>query len=156
MGVRAWMNQNPRTVTGITGAVVGVALVSIVVQVMATRHRPPTAAPKIYYSDDDGKTYFAASSDLVPPFDHNGNQAVRAYIFQCPGGKPFVGYLERYAPKAHDAIVAGHRTANLERFGRDLKRPGDVNWTKSGDLAVENKIENVTCPDGGTPELIDP
>jgi hypothetical protein len=156
MGIRDWTNRNPRTVSGVVGAVVVVALASIVVQVMATRHRAPTSSPSIYYSDDDGKTFFAASSDLVPPFDHDGQPAVRAYVFSCSSGKSFVGYLERYTPAAHDAIAAGHRTADVERFGRELKRPGDATWVKSGNLAIENKITNITCPDGGTLELVEP
>ena len=156
MGVREFMN-NHRGITLTAASVVAVLAVGfIVVQVMANRKKYPSDSPDSYFSVDDGKTFFVASSDNIPPFDWKGQKAVHAYVFQC-GGKKFVGYMERYTSDARNAILAGKRTPQIERFGRELKKPGAGEWAKSGDLAVEAKISDVRCPDGkGVPEAVEP
>src|SRR2546423_7266214 len=134
MGIREWINQHRGVATGMVSAVVLLAVGLIVVQVMASRKKYPSESPDSYFSVDDGKTFFVASSDNIPPFDYKGQQAVHAYVFQS-NGKKFVGYLERYTSDARSAILAGKRSPQIERFGRELKKPGDKEWVKSGDLA---------------------
>ncbi len=58
MGAREWLNQHPKVAIGggITIAVLAIALV--VVQVRASRHRYPAAVPNLYFTADDGKTFF--------------------------------------------------------------------------------------------------
>src|SRR5271170_3620876 len=142
MGLREWFNQHPRVTGGIISVLVLVAIGVIVKQVLASRRAFPSGSPQAYFTVDDGQTYFTASSDNYPPFDYNGQQAVSAYVFES-NGKRFVGYLERFTPEAHALIVAGKGSAETLRFGRELKRPGDKGWVKSGDLATETKITNV-------------
>lgn len=93
----------------------------------------PIDAPEYYFTVDDGKTFFAASSDNIPPFDYDGQQAVLADVFQCDG-KKFVGYMERFTPKYHDEVVAHGLTPDAMRFGRELKKPGDAKWFHPSDL----------------------
>jgi hypothetical protein len=157
MGAREWMDSHPRlTIAGGCGIVV-LAIGLIVAQVLAGKHRYPSGPPDNYYTDDDGKTFFAASSANVPPFDHNGQQAVRAYVFKC-GGQQFVGYLERFTPRYHDAVVAHGETPESVRFGREIKNPGEAKWHAVTDLATENKLTDVHCPSGGAdiPEAVEP
>src|SRR3954471_9854250 len=152
MGIRETINNNPRAATGVMIGVVVLAIGYVVVQVMASRKKFPDSSPDSYFSIDDGKTFFTANSDNVPPFEYNGKQAVHACVFQA-NGQRFVGYLERYTPEARAAILAGKRTPQIERFGRELKRPGDPIWVKSGDLATEPKItQNIHAPGGTTAE----
>lgn len=157
MGAREWLNQHPNVAIGSGCAIVLLAIVLIVAEVRAGRHRYPSAAPDFYFTVDDGKTFFAASSDNIPPFDYDGQQAVLADVFQC-GGKRFVGYMERFTPKYHDAVVAHGLTPEAMRFGRELKKPGDAKWIPSGDLRAETKFTEVRCPDGGPgiPEAVEP
>ena len=156
MGIREWLDQHRRTAMGMGLGVVLLAVVSVVWQVLAQRKTFPSSLPDSYFTIDDGKTYFEANSANVPPFDYQGQQAVRAYVFECDG-KRFVGYMERYLPDAKQAILAGKKTVATERFGREMKKPGGPKWIKSGDLAVEGKISDVRCPDGhGTPTEIEP
>jgi len=157
IGAREWLNQHPKTAMG-GGCVIAVMAVGfIVVQVMAGRHKYPAGPPESYFTVDDGKTFFAASSDNIPPFDYNGQQAVSAYVFQC-GGQKFVGYMERFTPKFHDFVVAHGRTPEANKYGRELKRPGDAKWLQSGDLQKEGTLEDVHCPNGGSdiPEAVEP
>jgi hypothetical protein len=158
MGIRETINENPRVALGVMTGIVVIAIGYVVVQVMASRKKFPESSPDSFFSVDDGKTFFAASSDNIPPFDYKGRTAVHAYVFQHDG-KRFVGYLERYTPEARAAILAGKRTPQIERYGRELKRPGESSWIKSGDLAAEAKLtQNIRSPDGGggTPEAVEP
>ncbi len=114
-GVREWMNEHQRVTIGIFVGIVLVAIGAIVAQVLASRKAYPAASPDSYFTTDDGKTFFVASSDNIPPFDYSGQPAVHAYVFQC-GGKKFVGYLERYTSDARASILAGKRSPQIERF----------------------------------------
>ena len=156
MGIREWIDQHRGVTVGLISGIVLVAVGFIVAQVLANRKAYPVASPDSYFTVDDGKSFFVASSDNIPPFDHSGQQAVHAYVFQC-NGKQFVGYMERYTPDARKSILAGKRSPQIERFGREMKRPGAGEWIKSGDLVVESKISDVRCPDGkGVPEAVEP
>ena len=157
MGIREWTYKHPKASGWIIGSFVVVCTGVIVAEAMGNRKKYPSNSPDAYFTTDDGKSYFVASTDNFPPFDHGGHQAVRAYVFDC-GGKRFVGFLERYNGAIKKDLDSGKQlTTGMIRFGRELKRPSDTSWTPSGDLATETKIENVPCPDGnGTPAAIDP
>ena len=158
MGIREWANGHPKVMAGAVGTLVVFVGGAAVVQMVKSRRGYPSGPPDSYFTTDDGKTWFAAPSDNYPPFDHNGSPAVRAYVFEC-GGKKFVGFLERFAPDVRTKLDAAHPpTAAAVRTGREIKRPGDAKWTRTGDMATENKIENVSCPDGsgGTPDEVEP
>jgi hypothetical protein len=54
---------------------------------------PPTRA---WYTVDDGVTRFEDELERLPPFDHQGKQAVRTHVFSCDDGKTtFVAYLQK-------------------------------------------------------------
>jgi hypothetical protein len=148
MGIREFINRNPMLATGAVGLIVALAIGAIVYQVMASRHHFPEKSPDTFFSTDDGKSFFTASSDNVAPFEYKGKTAVHAYAFQKNGIK-FVGMLERYMPDARSAILAGKRTPEIERFGREIKLPGDATWVRTGDMAAEAKVQNaIHGPDG--------
>jgi hypothetical protein len=157
MGAREWLNQHPKVAIGggITVAVLAITLV--VVQIRAGRHRYPTAIPNLYFTVDDGKTFFVDNASNVAPFDYNGQQAVRAYVYKC-GSQKFVGYMERYNHKYHDLVVAKGSTPEAERFGREIKRPGDPKWFPCLNIQTEEKLTEVHCPTGSAdiPEALDP
>lgn len=156
-GVREWLNKHPGLATGLTAAVAVIAITAIVVQVLASRKRYPEGLPSAYFTVDDGQTYFVAGMENIPPFQHEGKEAVRAYVFKCGGGKPFVGYLERYNPEAHKAMVENRATPQHQIAGRDLKRPGANNpWVSTKDKKASIAVADVRCPDGGSPEPIEP
>jgi len=112
----------------------------------------PTQA---YFTDDDGATYFVDDINKVPPFDHDGRIAVRCYVFRCPDGKKFVGYLEKYTNAMAAEIRAIRASSNpqsLEKLdldaGRLIKKPGDGRWISvARDTALADSIAHVTCPD---------
>jgi hypothetical protein len=155
-GVREKINQHRRATAGIVVAVVALVSSVIVMQVLAGRRAFPTSAPEAFFSVDDGQTFFAASSENVAPFDFQGKQAVRAYVFEC-AGKRFVGYVERYTIPARATLINEKKsTPELQIHGRELKKPGEATWVSSGDFAAIAKVTDVRCPDGRAPEPVEP
>jgi len=158
MGIRETINRNPRIALSVITAIVVVAVGYVVMQVLASRRAFPSKSPEDYFTTDDGKTFFAASRDNLPPFDFEGKQAVHAYVFECPGtGKRFVGYLERYSAEARKKwIETKLADPGIQMNGRELKRPGDTTWVKSSDSKAVEKVMDVRCPDGKPAELVEP
>jgi hypothetical protein len=149
IGIRQRMNEHPRVTAAVIGVIVIASVGAVVMQVRAGRHTIAAHLPDSYFSVDDGKTFFVASGDNVAPFDYQGQQAVHALVYEC-NGKRFVGYLERYTPDARKLMIEKKSTPATEIYGRELKRPGDKSWVKSGDQKNCAKIVDVQCPDGSS------
>lgn len=66
--------------------------------------------------------------------------------------------MERYNAKFHDLVVARGSTPESERYGREIKRPGDPKWLSCLNMQMEMKMADVHCPNGGpdVPEAVDP
>lgn len=158
MGIREKMNDSPRLTVGVVSTIALLATGFVVMQVLAGRRTFPSKSPDSFFTVDDGKTFFVASSDNVPPFEYKGKQAVHAYVFECRG-KRFVAYMDRYTPEARAAMVSGKATPDTVRFGRELKKPGSTTWIKSGNPATEDPLTAVVkCPEGhpDIPEAVEP
>lgn len=159
MGVRDAMNRH----SGIT-AVTAAAIVALVVLAGVLQGMRPNASEgveiperKSWYSTDDGKTWFADDVTKVPPFNKDGKQAVRAYVYRAPDGTEFVGYLERYTPAGKRAVEAAW-SAPPEEQGEDptlasgsdhieIKKPGQANWIPISHPAAD-RVYKVISPKG--------
>ena len=130
MGVRETLNEKPAIAVGGTIGIIVLGLIFVIVELSGGG--APRFPTKSYYSVDDGASYFSDDIKLVPPFDHDGKQAVRAYLYKCEGGKEFVGFLERY-----------------KNGVRELKAPltGDKGWLKG---PIADKLTLIPCPDGAS------
>jgi hypothetical protein len=103
VGIRETLNQHPKATTGVTAAIVVIALAVIVYQLTRPSGQQASSG-LVYYSNDDGKTYFSDSASKVPPFDKDGKPAVRAYVWKCEDGTLFVSHLERVSPESMKKI----------------------------------------------------
>jgi hypothetical protein len=124
---------------------------------------PPS---QFYFTVDDGKTWFADDAAKVPPFDKDGQQAVRAHVYRSSGGTKFVAYLERFKPDGQRAVEAsanlapsasgmpGEMTGLQGAYvgGREVKRPGDKAWVSMTNLQAATQVMIVQCPDGSSGE----
>lgn len=150
MSLREVINQRARVVGP---AIVVLGIVAITVSVLKSRRSAPSGPiTQGFFSDDDGKTYFADDVNKQFPFDHGGHQAYRAYVFRCRSGGRFVGYLGSFA--GADLKKPDDTTPNRdEQFGEQhlvgmqVKKPGDTKWVPLGGPQGD-AISNVTCPDG--------
>jgi hypothetical protein len=151
------MNENQAATLVVVFVVVAGALGFIYL-----RQRPPasTLSSKSYYSEDEGKTWYVDDAKNIPPYEHNGKQAVRVYLYRC-NGKVFVGHLEKFEPDAKEMIELKLKAgvppleAQIRTIGIDVKRPGEETWfhADTGDMhetmALRDIIDIPRCPDGG-------
>jgi hypothetical protein len=165
VGFRETIKQRPSLAATVAGLVIVGAAVAIYVQ---ARDFGGSGAGKAFFTTDDGKTWFADSNLKLAPFDKDGKQAVRAHVFEC-GGKRVVGYLSCYRPEAHQALRdaraardAGKPPPNPQALaaigsaGLLVKRPGDPGWVSQADGGRATMIRVFRCPDGATPEELEP
>jgi len=156
VGIRDTLNQKPVVTLIAAFIVIGGALAFIFVP---RGPRPARLPTKSYYSDDDGKTWYIDEATNIPPYDHNGKQAVRVYLYKCADGKPFVQRLEEFDDNAKESIEllikqgARPLEAQLRAIGLKLKKPGDANWiyVKKGippEMEAMQRLLNPHCPDG--------
>jgi len=101
-----------------------------------------TNATRLYFTSDDGKTWFPMDASNRPPFVHDGKPTVRAHVFSTDGGKTaFVAYLSKFSPIAPDPL---------------LKQPGDFRWypanTADADFILTVKPPK-TAPPGKPVEI---
>ena len=160
MGIRQTLNENPAITTGVTIAIIVIAIGIIIWESTGSSSSSSSAANASlkFFSDDDGKTYFADDRTNVPPYkDKRGKMAVGAIVFQCKG-KPFVTRLERYTPegqkKIQDQLKANPNARISIAFTigyTEYKKPGAGNpWVKIGSPGADIQPH---CPDGSDNDL---
>lgn len=166
--MRKMINEKPMLGVALSICVIVLALGFIVwfeTGRQGSTHLPPLT--KSFYTDDDGKTWFIDDFVKVVPFDHNGKQAVRAKIFRCGDGKPFVGYLERYSAAVQakaQAAMAGHPdqvASALVEAPTEVKKPGEAKWVGPATGGSQNEyagIMNIPCPEAKneSPQVVSP
>jgi hypothetical protein len=161
MGIRETMRGKP-VISSSIALLVAVGAVAYTIRSVS----PSNSYGRAYFTTDDGASLFSENVDQLAPFDHHGNQAVRAWVFSCDGGKTkFVAYLERCTPAGlqrlaaeRSAYEAGktHRPPQPNPDEIEVKKPGAGNpWVRWSDPAAA-AISNVSCPSGGVPEAQTP
>ena len=117
---------------------------------------PQPVANLEFYSDDDGATYFTDDVKELTPFRYEGKDAVRAYVYRCPGAAPFVGYLQRQTGYGREqkgvAGATGSRPTVADPAVFEVKKPGNkYAWVPVDPKHFAKVLEvmNVPCP--GTP-----
>ncbi len=170
MGLRETLNENPRITTGIT--------VAIFVRVLAWILWPRGGAAsggggggggvvtQMFYTIDDGKTWFADDAKKIPPFTKDGKDAVRAAVYQCDG-KTFVNHMERYTPEGQKQLAAlyakgdGAAATDPSAFeaanetGLEVKSPGDKEWVKITSPKAP-AVMKPKCAEGGELRVVRP
>jgi hypothetical protein len=117
---------------------------SIDLDLAPARTRPPTTHPaiattnatRLYFTTDDGKTWFPLDAANRPPFVHDGKPAVRAHVFSTDGGKTgFCAYMSKFTPISPDPLI---------------KQPGDPRWhpanTPDADFILTVKTPKNAAP----------
>ena len=159
MTLREQINQNPGKAAAI---VAGIALLSLIVIFYQLSGRtkialPPALPDQAFYTDDDGKTFYADDAKNLPPYQHNGKTAYRAAVYSDNNGHQWIGLLESLDPaqkKQADGLIKDGmppRYAFPEKTAL-VKKPGEARWinpaTATG--AELEKARLVTPPEGVT------
>lgn len=163
MGIRQTMNENPALSIGVTAGAILVAIIIIIWELVGGKSPTSTAAiNQSFFTDDDGKTFFADDANKIPPFMHNGKPAYKVLVFKCKDGKPFVAHMERYTEEGKKRLEDTKQTRGRLAQGMgafmEVKKPGQPTWVRmTGDNPrAWSEIMRVTCPDGGAPEPVFP
>jgi hypothetical protein len=137
VGLRDTLNNTPRVVTGAT--VIMILIVGYLIYANlghGPAGGPAPAKDMVYFSDDDGKSYFADDAKKIPPFNHDGKEAVRARVYRS-GGKTYVNHLERYTPESKkklEGIIARAKGPDVmlpDVGGVEVKAPGGSSWVSA-------------------------
>jgi hypothetical protein len=166
MGIREWLNQHKSVSTGLAAVIVVGAGAAIFVQ--ARSFAPTTGIGKAYFTNDDGKTFFADDAVKFPPFDKDGKPAYRAFVFECNGTRT-VGYMSRYTEAGVAALTeakkyqgSGKPPPNIEQLktigttGTEIKKPGDEKWISQANPGRTSAIRIVNCKDGRPANEVEP
>ena len=163
MGLREAISKHQ----SVTGAIAVVVILAALIVIVVQARDSGTELGESYFTDDDGKTFYAATATDDLTYGKDGNPLVRAHVFEC-GGTRVVGYLSRFPPEAvkiaqeAKADKAAGRQLNvatvssIARMGMELKRPGEKAWVKESDARRAIEIRNFKCPDGSTPAEVFP
>jgi hypothetical protein len=161
VGIRETLNRNQVATSAITAGIIVLALIFIFRSSCSGGPSIPTQA---YYTDDDGATYFTDKVGILPPFQHNGKEAVLANVFKCGSGKPFVAFMTKYTPEAQKAIKDYAATPDKDKMrmpppemarmaGTLYKKPKEGAWLGQRDMMAQQQVMSVKCPDGTMAEL---
>jgi hypothetical protein len=141
VGIRESLNKNPAITTGATIAVILAAVGFIVWEVMPPR--PPRVPTQAYFTVDDGATWFPDDINKVAPFDHDGKDAVRCYVYKCSStGTVFAAYLEKYTKSMQAKITQARSSTNAEPDSLDLDNGRLVKKPQSSDKWVRIESNN--------------
>ena len=153
MSVRDAMNRHRAITTIAAGTATALLLGYIIYALMPHR---PVPSSKLFFSDDDGATYFKDSITNIPPYYHGGKVAVRAFVFHGTSGN-FVGYLQKYTDDMRDRLARGEIPMGPDTGAR-FKKPGSANpWIQASNPDFQD-LMNVKCPSDptGPVEMVDP
>lgn len=157
MGIRQLINEN-RKLVNVVVALMALSSVAFIIYYQAGANSSLDEGPA-FYSVDDGKSFFKADSANIPPFTHDGKEAVQAIVYTVDGGKTrFVGYLMRFTPKGVQHIKDQRAKAAASgqpalpgqdpelQENTEIKRPGERTWIKISDMARAAEIMRVRSP----------
>jgi hypothetical protein len=167
VGLRETMNKNPAMAAIIVAALIVIALGLLYWNFSGG---PAIAAlGNAYFTIDDGKTWFAADEGTLPPFQKDGKNAYRCFVFTCDdGATKFALFLQRYTSDAKARIEAERAKGDAadpdvmnkaQNDGEQVKFPGtgddDKNWVKRS-TPQGQAICKPACKTGGNPKPVMP
>jgi hypothetical protein len=172
MGIRQYANENPKAALGATAGVLLATLLAVLRPGCSSRNEGQSQAPlgKVYFTVDDGKTYFSDTIAKIPPFTTaDGKTAYRAVVVKCATGQPFVSHLEKYPDEEKKKLEETIRKAgggsgalSVLHLGAGsnvlVKKPltGDRDWVAFSPRAADQyrAITEPRCPDRSDPERV--
>jgi hypothetical protein len=164
MGVREQLNKRPSLSVILLMLIVGAGGWFAYQQ-----SQPEGPNARQFYTDDDGKTWFADKGGKIVPYDRNGKPVVIANVFEINGRK-FVAYMTRYPADIAERLRSGKTDAAVPEKPRNMqeamnavrktgirfeyKKPGDTQWHDiDGDPEAMARYLNLTSREGDMREV---
>lgn len=159
MGLREKLNERPQVSAGVVVGVVLALIALILYEMFGGGPSKHMSGGELYFSADDGQTWFADSADKPTSTDHNGAEAYRCFVFKTSTSAPFAGYLEKLTPPPPPPATGGPvGPAVPDPYTTDfVKKPGDKQWVPKMSPQGQ-KIVDVHAPGGSAevPQLVVP
>lgn len=162
MTVREYMSKHPRVTVSATLAVCLLAIAYLVFSLFSSSNA--FEPRKAWFTDDDGKTWFAADAAKKPPFNHNGKPAVMCFVYTHDGGKTkWISYMLRYAPSAKQKIEERAKQLGITEekiepgaLPMEVKKPGggEEGWVSTQDPRA-SAIMELRTPDGSKGAIVE-
>src|SRR6478609_8126910 len=117
MNLRPTFTEKPARALAAAGGLLLIGIVAILFHMRGGGGAGGASAARgrQFFTVDDGKTWFADDATKLPPFDKDGKQAVRAYVYRTAKGKEFVNHLERFTANAKQAIEQAGKSGGSTR-----------------------------------------
>ena len=138
MSLRDTINKNPGVATGVVAVLVVLAIGYALYSIGLFGGGAGVAGSGEVFIMETGDTYRPGQADEIYELSPNGEPNAIAYVFQYPGGEPFVHYFERLNPKALEAIkrlpadstdfAVAMQREDINAAGREVRRPGETRW----------------------------
>ena len=155
MAVRRVLNENPVI------AVAAIVVIAALAVWMSIRTISPAGpGTKAFYTDDDGKTWFADEANKVTPYTRDGKEVVSAVVYESQG-KQSVLFMVRLDAASLKLVQqnggklpppASEISRNLHR---EVKMPGEATWHGEGNMAELRKLATLNRP-GSEGRLVTP
>lgn len=108
----------------------------VIVKSMRRNVVEQTVGQKLYFTVDDGETWFVDDSSKMPPFEHDGKEAVAVFLYSWDGGRTKqVSYLLKFEQVEREN-ASGMPTSRpaagppIGPPGALVKRKGDKQWVR--------------------------
>jgi len=167
VGIRQTLNDKPAIAYGVVAAlfvIAGGALFFVMRGGSNTVQNTKPVGDQGFYTDDDGKTWFADDLQKATPFKHYGKDAVRAMVYRCSDGKAFCAYMVRHTDLGRQQtgmmLVIGPRPMFGDHALNEIKKPNAPSWlpVENKTVAKVNDVMAVSCPGNANdvPSLVFP
>jgi hypothetical protein len=158
-GLRENINRHPRASISLLLLLVTMGIVLVVMSTSTPAVRPKVHL--LYYSTDDGATWFADEEGKVPGFDHDGQPAYLAYVVTNDGGTTkWVNYLLRISEPSRSDLenlrasedAQPAKLIALFNAGAEVKKPGEAKWVSQSSPRAQ-KVMTPRAPGGSTARI---
>lgn len=161
LGIRRWVNQNPRIVIGTAAASVFILLVIVIWLLIPEKAVEIEQYEKEWFYDLNTGKLFVAKAGQTPPIEApsgplpDGRPAgVRAYIFSYKyepnESERFIGFLETVDPNAEKSVSksVNFRADSARQWGqgRLIRRLEDAKWVPANSIRGQYILREVFHP----------
>jgi len=163
LGLRDWINKNPKAVIGISIASVLIFLLIVITQLMPYRSPAIPQTSKAWFYDLNTGKLFVEDGDKIPPVKAPSGKladgqpgGVRAHVFSYSSNpsesERFIGYLEKFTPEGKEIVSSFRKSEDkvtrelIKQLNRNrfVRRVDDDEWfsadSKEGRIILEQAL----------------